>query len=147
MTVCPAWTIVRASVRQGGLQGNGLGDERIDDRSEAMRVSALAAHRAAKVVDAPAAHAAMAAGDSAYLHPLADALQVGHILRGPYHSVLALVLRPGDPLSRGDAEAIVVREATPTVVEVLRRYPRVDMRSPAVVDVMMALDARLRDPP
>src|SRR5436190_14919400 len=44
-------------------------------RSKAQRVTALAAHRAAREAKPPAAHAAMSAGDaaaSAYLHPLAD---------------------------------------------------------------------------
>jgi hypothetical protein len=65
-------------------------------RSRAERVSAPAAHWAVKEVGPPAACAAMAAGDtaaSAYLPPLADAAQAGHILRGPAFCVLALQLR------------------------------------------------------
>ncbi|WP_372338124.1 putative immunity protein, partial [Microbacterium sp. MPKO10] len=52
-------------------------------RSRAQRISAPAAHRASKEVIGAASHAAMAAGDaaaSAYIHPLTDAAQAGHIL-------------------------------------------------------------------
>ena len=116
-------------------------------RSMAQRVSALAAHRAAKEVGPPAVHAAMAAGDaaaSAYLHPLADAAQVGHILRGPAYCVLALQHRPVEPLTRSDAVAAVLQYASPQVIHVLLRYPRVRTRRQEVTSVMGDLDARLR---
>ncbi|MEY9933800.1 hypothetical protein ABH926_008462 [Catenulispora sp. GP43] len=119
-------------------------------RSKAQRVTALAAHRAAKEVSAPAAHAAMAAGDaaaSAYLHPLADAAQVGHILRGPAYCVLALHQRPVQPLTRPEAVAAVLQHATPDVVRALRRYPRVQAGRQEVSSVMGELDARLREEP
>lgn len=116
-------------------------------RSRAQRVAAPAAHRAAKEVPPAAFHAAMAAGDaaaSAYLHPLADAAQVGHILRGPAHALEALRLCPADPLTREDAEAVVLGEAGPTVVAVLCRYPRAETSGRGASHVMAALDARLR---
>jgi hypothetical protein len=117
-------------------------------RSSALRVSAPAAHRAAKEVGPPAAHAAMAAGDtagSAYLHPLADAAQVGHILRGPAFCVLTLQHRPLQPLAYSDAVAAVLHCAGPQVVDVLLRYPRVGARGRREVASAMAdLDARLR---
>lgn len=116
-------------------------------RSRAQRVSAPAAHRASKEVAAAASHAAMSAGDasaSAYLHPLADAAQVSHILRGPSHCVLALEARDNDPLTRADAVAAVLGESTPVLVEVLCRYPRVAIRDRAIADVMHHLDAQLR---
>ncbi|MEY9895267.1 hypothetical protein ABIA35_008345 [Catenulispora sp. MAP12-49] len=119
-------------------------------RSNAQRVTALAAHRAAKEVEPPAAHAAMAAGDaaaSAYLHPLADAAQVGHILRGPAYCVLALRHRPVEPLTHPDAVAVVLQHVSPEVVRVLRRYPRVQAGRQEVVSVMAELDAGLREDP
>ncbi|WP_425414824.1 putative immunity protein [Phycicoccus jejuensis] len=96
-------------------------------RSRAQRICAPPAHRASKEVTGAAAHAAMAAGDasaSAYLHPLADAAQVGHILRGPSFCVLALESRPVEPLTRADAVTVVLAKATPALVDVLVRYPR-----------------------
>lgn len=48
----------------------------------------------------------MSAGDtaaSAYLHPLADAAQVNHILRGPARTVLALERIGPEALSHEDA--------------------------------------------
>lgn len=116
-------------------------------RSHAQRVSAPAAHRASKEVVAAASHAAMVAGDaaaSAYLHPLADAAQVGHILRGPSYCVLALEARDNDPLTRADAVAAVLGEATPVLIEVLCRYPSAAARGKAVANVMSHLDAQLR---
>lgn len=116
-------------------------------RTRAQRVTALAAHRAAKEAEPPAAHVAMAAGDtaaSAYLHPLADAAQVGHILRGPAFCVLALQHHPVEPLTRSDAVMAVLQFDSPRVIEVLLRYPRVHSGRREVASVMGELDARLR---
>ncbi|MFD4366824.1 putative immunity protein [Rhodococcus sp. NPDC058521] len=116
-------------------------------RTKEQRDTALAAHRAAKQVHPPASHVAMAAGDaaaSAYLHPLADAEQVGHILRGPAYCVLALQLRPVEPLNPSDAMVSVIQHANSRVVEVLLRYPRVSHRRREVAQVIAELDARLR---
>ncbi|RMI35627.1 exonuclease SbcC [Nocardia stercoris] len=116
-------------------------------RSNEQRVAALAAHRAAKGAEPPAAHAAMAAGDaaaSAYLHPLADGAQVGHILRGPAHCVLAQQRRAVEPLTRPDAIENVLGYVTAQVIEVLLRYPRVRHRGREIASVMGELDARLR---
>lgn len=66
-------------------------------RSRLQRVTAPAAHRAAKEAPTQAVfHAAMAAGDaaaSAYLHPLADVAQVNHILRSAAHAARAKELQ------------------------------------------------------
>ena len=116
-------------------------------RSRAQRIGAPAAHRASKEVSGAASHAAMAAGDaaaSAYLHPLADASQVGHILRGPSHCVLALEARAVEPFTRAAAVAAVLEQSTPAVVEVLCRYPRAATRDRATADVMSFLDVQLR---
>lgn len=117
-------------------------------RSRVQRVTASAAHRAAREVGAPASHAAMAAGDtaaSAYLHPIADAAQVGHILRGPAYCVLALEQRAGRAASRSDAVTAVLQLANPVAVDVLMRYPRVAPGRTDVGSVMIDLDARLRE--
>ena len=116
-------------------------------RSRAQRLSAPAAHRAAKGVAPAESYAAMAAGDaaaSAYLHPLADAAQVGHILRGQAYCVLALQARNIEPMSRSAAEAVVLGEANATVVQVLHRYPPATSRGRDDGEVLAALDARLR---
>ncbi|HIV56952.1 MAG TPA: hypothetical protein H9902_03255 [Candidatus Stackebrandtia faecavium] len=118
------------------------------NRTRALRVSAVAAHRAARDVAGPAAHAAMAAGDaaaSAYLHPLADAAQVGHILRGPAHCVRALETQPVRPVPHEEAIATVLDCATSQLIEVLRRYPRVSAGRTGASMVMGELDRRLRD--
>lgn len=59
---------------------------------------------------------------SAYLHPLADAVQVGHILRGPAHCVIAQMQRSVDPTSKAGAVRLVLDLVTPPVIEVLLRY-------------------------
>lgn len=121
-----------------------------EPRSMKQRSTALAAHRAAKEAEPSAAQVAMAAGDaaaSAYLHPLADAAQVGHILRGPAYSVLALQHRAVDPLTRPAAIDIILRFGTPQVIDVLRRYPRLTRRHREIASVMSELDARLRTDP
>ncbi|MDF0530126.1 exonuclease SbcC [Tsukamurella sp. 8F] len=115
-------------------------------RTGTQRVTALAAHRAAKEVASAPAHAAMSAGDAAasgYLHPLADAAQVGHILRGPAHCVLARMQCTDAPSSE-EAMAAVFGLVTATVVDVLRRYPRADVRGKDVSVVVSELDSRLR---
>ncbi len=69
----------RAAVEAAWEFANGAG------RTRLQRTTALDAHRAAKeAADEAAQHAARSAGDAAaaaYLHPLARATPVGHILR------------------------------------------------------------------
>lgn len=116
-------------------------------RSRAQRIAAPAAHRAAKEVTGAASRAAMAAGDtaaSAFLHPLADAAQLGHILRGPAYCVLALQERLDRPLTLDDALDRVRSRATGEVVDVLSRYPRTEPRRTGAGEVMALLDAGLR---
>lgn len=116
-------------------------------RSRAQRISAPAAHRASKEVSGAASHAAMAAGDAAasvYLHPLADAAQVGHILRGPSHCVLALEARAVEPLTRAAAAAAILEWSTPAVAEVLCRYPSAATRDRATAEVLWFLDVQVR---
>ena len=120
-------------------------------RTNLQRVSALNAHRAAKeaITDA-ARHAALAAGDAAaaaYLHPLAKATQVGHILRAAANAAHATELGAGnDPHSGGAFIEEARVRATPTVIDVLRRYPRAPTGTTRVAHLMTALDDALRSP-
>src|SRR5262249_19444497 len=78
-----AWTFAR-----GGVRGKTLRD------------TAWAAHKAAQDADTTAAgeaaRAAMCAASAAYLHPLADAHQVKHILGAAAHAARAAELVAGD---------------------------------------------------
>lgn len=118
-------------------------------RSRLQRVTAPAAHRAARSADdAAASHAAMAAGDAAaaaYLHPLADSAQVGHILRACAHAARACELDGhDDPAAADQALERAVERATPTLVDVLRRYPRTRPGRSRVAELMHRLDSELR---
>src|SRR5215218_10389040 len=97
-------------------------------RGKTLRDTAWAAHKAARAADtaaaSEAARAAMFAASAAYLHPLADAHQVKHILGAAAHAARAAELIAGDDRDVG-AEHIqhARRRATPVVVDVLSRYP------------------------
>ena len=98
-------------------------------RSRLQRTAAADAHRAAR--DAPteiARHAAGAAGDAAaaaYLHPLAKATQVRHILGSAAHAARAAELARGDdPVVAEYVITAAAKRATPVVLDVLTRYPR-----------------------
>lgn len=127
-----AWTFVRGA-----------------ERSMRQRVTALDAHRAAKDAGTEAAkHAAHAAGDAAaaaYLHPLADATQVGHILRAVAHAARAAELADGDAPRVGDHLIEQARRrATPALVDVLERYPPALTSRSRVAQLMKTLDTSLR---
>ncbi|WP_366146416.1 putative immunity protein [uncultured Pseudokineococcus sp.] len=118
-------------------------------RSNVQRVTAVDAHRAAKDTSVAAAqHAALAAGDAAaaaYLHPLAQATQVGHILGAAAHAARVSELRGGGDPDVGAASIRLARDrAVPTLVEVLRRYPVAPAGRGRVAQLMQALDASLR---
>ena len=97
-------------------------------RGKTLRDTAWAALRAAQEADTAAAgnaaRAALCAAGAAYLHPLADAHQVKHILGAAAHAARAAELMAVDDRDIG-AEHIeqARRRATPVVVEVLGRYP------------------------
>lgn len=120
-------------------------------RSRLQRLTAAAAHRAAKTAPSEAGfHAAMAAGDaaaSAYLHPLADAAQVNHILRGAAHAARAEELdRPTDPYAGQRAIERAAASATPTLMSVLARYPVTSPGAARVSELVHELDTILRSP-
>nr|WP_264015875.1 exonuclease SbcC [[Mycobacterium] manitobense] len=118
-------------------------------RTALQRVASLDAHRAAReAADEAARHAARAAGDAAsaaYLHPLAKATQVGHILRAAANAARAAELRAGDDATVGDAMIERARaRATPVVIDVLCRYPSAPAGASRTAHLMAALGEALR---
>ena len=118
-------------------------------RTRLQRVTALDAHRAAKEATSEAAYAAArAAGDAAaaaYLHPLANATQVGHILRAAAYAAHAAELAAGGDETVGRRLIEQARQrAGPTLVDVLRRYPPAPKSRNRVGQLMRILDASLR---
>ncbi|MFD6134143.1 NAD(+)--rifampin ADP-ribosyltransferase, partial [Isoptericola sp. NPDC060257] len=121
-------------------------------RTRLQRVTSLEAHRAAKQAGSEAARlAARAAGDaaaSAYLHPIARATQVGHILRAAASAARITELRAGDDPEAGLRAIMEARaRATPVLVDVLRRYPPAPTGRSRVAALMSLLDADLRRMP
>lgn len=121
-------------------------------RSNLQRTAATEAHRAAKdVPDEAAGHAATAAGDAAaaaYLHPLARATQVRHILGAAAHAARAAELSRGDdPVVAEYVLHAAAKRATPELLDVLSRYPRAPEGRSRVSALMTRLDSLLRDPP
>ncbi|MEU5838306.1 putative immunity protein [Streptomyces diacarni] len=119
-------------------------------RTRLQRVTSLDAHRAAKEAPTEASRlAARAAGDAAsaaYLHPIAKAHQVGHILRAAASAArIAEIGAGGDP-EAGDRTIERARQrATPVLVDVLLRFPPAPAGRNRVAQLMAALDASLRD--
>ena len=118
-------------------------------RGKTLRDTAWAAHRAARDADtaaaADAARAAMCAASAAYLHPLADANQVKHILGAAAHAARAAELMAGDDRDVGaDHIEQARRRVTPVVVEVLSRYPPAPPGGGRVGEPLRDLDVALR---
>lgn len=118
-------------------------------RAAALRTAALASLRAARESSSPAAaEAARAAGHaagSAYLHPLASADQVKHILGSAACAARAAELDAGDDRRVGAATlARAVGQASATVRALLARYPAAPPGGGRVGELMRDLDAALR---
>jgi hypothetical protein len=118
-------------------------------RTNWQRVTSLDAHRAARSAPSEAARlAARSAGDAAsaaYLHPIAQAAQVGHILRAAASAARVGEMEAGGDPTVGDALLERSRQrATPVLVDVLRRYPPVANGGNRVARLMSALDHSLR---
>jgi hypothetical protein len=132
-----AWTFAR-----GGKRGKTLRD---------TAWAALKAARDADTADTAAAgdaaRAAMCAASAAYLHPLADAHQVKHILGAAAHAARAAELLSGNDRAAG-AEHIehAGERATPAVLDVLSRYPAAPPGGGRVGELLRDLDAALRGP-
>ncbi|GAA0529637.1 putative immunity protein [Saccharopolyspora thermophila] len=121
-------------------------------RTKAIRDSAWAAHRAfqqtrdaGQAAASDAARAAVAAAGAAFLHPLAKATQVLHILGSAAHAARAFELDAGDDRDVGAAYIEQARGlASPTVVSVLARYPNAPSGRGRVGELVRILDASLR---
>ncbi|MEU2251225.1 putative immunity protein [Streptomyces sp. NPDC019224] len=118
------------------------------ERGKALRDRAWAALKASKSAETAAsceaARAAMAAAAAAYLHPLAKATQVKHILGAGAHAARALELLADDRTASAGHLAQSVRRATPAVVAVLTRFPAAPEGGGRVGELTRALDAGLR---
>ena len=119
-------------------------------RGKTLRDTAWAAHKAARDADTAAAgdaaRAAMCAASAAYLHPLAEAHQVKHILGAAAHTARAAELIAGDDRDVGADHIEQARQrATPAVVEVLKRYPPAPPGGGRVGELIRDLDEALRD--
>ncbi|MGW2743806.1 putative immunity protein [Streptomyces sp. NPDC001450] len=118
-------------------------------RTGALRQSAWAAFRAAQEADSPAAvdaaRAACHAAGAAYLHPLADAHQVKHILGAAAHAARAEELASGEGrrVAAGTLEW-ARRHAPAAVTEVLGRLPVAPPGGGRVGEFIRDLDAALR---
>jgi hypothetical protein len=118
-------------------------------RGKTLRDTAWAALKSARDTDTAAAgdaaRAAMAAASAAYLHPLADAHQVKHILGAAAYAARAAELVAGDDRDVGAGRIEQARRrATPTVVEVLSRYPAAPPGGGRVGELLRDLDEALR---
>ncbi len=117
-------------------------------RTAVLRRCAWAALRAAREAGSPAAaEAARAAGlaaAAAYLHPLASAAQVRHVL-GPAASAVRAAELAGD-VPAGTLEG-AVRAAPPAVAAVLRRLPAAPPGGGRGGELVRRLDAALRAEP
>ncbi|RBY81772.1 exonuclease SbcC [Geodermatophilus sp. TF02-6] len=117
-------------------------------RSNLQRMTSLDAHRAAREAPTEAARlAARAAGDAAsaaYLHPIAQGRQVGHILRAAACTARIRELTNDDPLAGASAIEDARRRATPVLIDVLNRYPEFPRGWSRVEQLMSVLDSSLR---
>lgn len=122
-------------------------------RTKAIRDAAWAAQRAAhdardlgQAAASEAARAALATASAGYLHPLAKATQVKHILGPAAHTARALELSMGDDAA-GERDIIRAQAlAGPTLIDVLRRYPVAPPGGGRVGELLRGLDAALRRP-
>lgn len=122
------------------------------ERTKAIRDSAWAAHRAyqeardvGQAAASDVARAAVAAASAAFLHPLAKATQVLHILGPAAHAARAFELDAGDDRNVGADYIEKARDlAGPIVVSVLMRYPTAPSGRGRVGELLRELDASLR---
>ena len=122
------------------------------DRGKTLRETAWAALKAARDADdavaGDAARAAMSAASAAYLHPLADAHQVKHILGAAAYAARAAERVAGeDPEVGADHIEQARRRATPLVVDVLSRYPAAPLGGGRIGELLRDLDDALRGRP
>lgn len=121
-------------------------------RTRLQRATALEAYRSGKTATSEAARlAARAAGDAAaaaYLHPLAQSTQVGHILRAAACAASALESSAGEDADVGESSIEeTCRRAPAVVIDVLRRYPPAPTGKSRTAQLMTKLDTLLRSSP
>jgi hypothetical protein len=122
------------------------GGPRVKGLRDAAFAALQAAQEAGDEAAAQAARAAMCAPAAAFLHPLARATQVRHILGAAAHAARAAELAAGDRRDIGARHlAQAAAKATPRVVEILRRYPPAPSGGGRVGERLRALDRALRD--
>ncbi|WP_217998118.1 putative immunity protein [Nocardia paucivorans] len=122
------------------------------ERTKAIRDAAWDAHRAyraaretGQAAASEAARAAAAAAGAAFLHPLAKATQVLHILGSAAHAARSFELAAGDDRTVGAEHMTKARIlAGPVVVAVLMRYPNAPAGHGRVGELARELDASLR---
>lgn len=119
-------------------------------RTNLQRTTATAAHRAAKTASTETARlAALSCGDAAaaaYLHPIARATQVGHILRAAACAARVAELKAGDDETVGMSYvAALAQQAASPLPDVLRRYPRAVRGTSRLTQLMSSLDSAIRD--
>ncbi|GII94273.1 putative immunity protein [Sinosporangium siamense] len=121
-------------------------------RTKVLRDNAWAAHRAAQetrdagqAVASAAARAAAHTCGAAFLHPLAKATQVRHILGSAAYAALAFELSAGDDPTVGAGHITQLHPlAHPVVVNVLRRYPAAPAGGGRLGELIRRLDTALR---
>ena len=118
-------------------------------RTNLQRVSSLDAHRAAREAPTEISRlAAQAAGDAAsaaYLHSIAKAHQVGHILRAAANAAcIAEMEGEADQFAAAKSLQLARHRATPVLIDVLRRYPVAPPGKSRPAQLMNDLDAALR---
>ena len=119
-------------------------------RSAVLRTSAWAARAAARESDASTAAgqgalAASAAAAAAYLHPLASAHRVHHVLGSAVHQARAFELAAGDDHDVGHARILWAACRAPAhVVAVLARMPPAPTGNTRAAALLTRLDAQLR---
>jgi hypothetical protein len=118
-------------------------------RNRRQRNASLEAHRAARDATTEVARlAARAAGDAAsaaYLHPIAKAHRVGHILRAAACVArIAELNSDDDPAAGARAIGDATARATPVLIQVLGRYPAPPVGRNRIDQLMSALDSSLR---
>lgn len=118
-------------------------------RGKTLRDAAWAALKAAQECEdaaaSQAARAAMCASSAPYLHPLARATQVRHILGAAAHGAHAIELAAeGAADVATDHLRHAARRAEPKVIEVLCRYPLAPPGGGRVGELLRILDRTLR---
>ena len=90
-------------------------------------------------------HAPPATPPAAHLHPIANADQVGHILRAAASAARVAELNAGNDPEVGNMLIDQARQrATPVLVDVLSRYPSARAANDRVAQLMSTLDTALR---